>query len=113
MIEKDEDIEYGKWRQKRLDELDEEIAKDSRTCTCHPDDNPPVPCAKQYALTECKKKAAQFAKHVSPQKYATKDPWPTVPWREDEVEVPTLWGAIVVLLVVLTGLMIGLLWEVL
>lgn len=25
-----------------------------RPCTCHPDDNPPVPCAKRYALTECK-----------------------------------------------------------
>ena len=81
MIEKDEDIEYGKWRQRRLD------AKD--------------------------KKQPRFAKHEGPQKYATKDPWPTVPWREDEAEVPTLWGAIVVLLVVLTGLMIGLLWEVL
>lgn len=26
-----------------------------RTCTCHPDDNPPVPCAKQYALSECRR----------------------------------------------------------
>lgn len=25
-----------------------------RPCTCHPDDSPPVPCAKRYALTECK-----------------------------------------------------------
>jgi hypothetical protein len=25
-----------------------------RTCTCHSDDNPPTPCAKHYALTECK-----------------------------------------------------------
>ena len=23
-------------------------------CTCHPDDKPPVPCAKRYALTECR-----------------------------------------------------------
>ena len=23
-------------------------------CTCHPDDNPPVPCAKRYALSECR-----------------------------------------------------------
>ena len=87
MIEKDEDIEYGKWRQRRLDALDEEIAKD--------------------------KKQPQFAKHEGPQKYATKDPWPTVPWREDEAEVPTLWGAIVALLITLLGLMVGLLWEVL
>lgn len=25
-----------------------------RPCTCHPDDNPPKPCAKRYALSECK-----------------------------------------------------------
>ncbi len=30
---------------------------DPRDCTCHPDDNPPVPCAKQYALSECRRKA--------------------------------------------------------
>lgn len=26
----------------------------ARSCTCHPDDSPPVPCAKQYALTACR-----------------------------------------------------------
>ena len=31
----------------------------TRTCTCHPDDNPPVPCAKQYALTLCRKAATE------------------------------------------------------
>jgi hypothetical protein len=25
-----------------------------RQCTCHPSDNPPVPCAKKYALSECR-----------------------------------------------------------
>lgn len=25
-----------------------------RGCTCHPDDNPPVPCAQRYALSECR-----------------------------------------------------------
>lgn len=25
-----------------------------RPCTCHPDDNPPVLCARQYALNECR-----------------------------------------------------------
>jgi len=25
-----------------------------RPCTCHPDDNPPKPCAEKYALSECK-----------------------------------------------------------
>lgn len=27
---------------------------DPRPCTCHPDDNPPAPCAQQYALNECR-----------------------------------------------------------
>jgi hypothetical protein len=27
---------------------------DDRACTCHPDDNPPQPCARKYALSECK-----------------------------------------------------------
>ena len=27
-------------------------------CTCHPDDNPPVPCAHRYALIECRRYAA-------------------------------------------------------
>ena len=31
----------------------------SRVCTCHPDDNPPKPCAQQYALSECRKHAAE------------------------------------------------------
>ena len=25
-----------------------------RTCTCHPDDNPPKPCPKRYALQDCR-----------------------------------------------------------
>lgn len=29
----------------------------ARPCTCHPDDNPPVPCPKKYALTECREAA--------------------------------------------------------
>ncbi len=31
-----------------------EPLSDSRPCTCHPDDNPPVPCAQKYALNECR-----------------------------------------------------------
>jgi hypothetical protein len=27
-----------------------------RSCTCHPDDNPPNPCARIYALTECRRR---------------------------------------------------------
>jgi hypothetical protein len=30
-----------------------------RKCTCHPDDNPPVPCARQYALSECREVSKQ------------------------------------------------------
>ena len=29
------------------------IFGDKRPCTCHPEDNPPVPCARKYALSEC------------------------------------------------------------
>ncbi len=25
-----------------------------KPCTCHPDDNPPSPCRKKYALTDCR-----------------------------------------------------------
>ena len=34
-------------------------AVDSRTCTCHPDDNPPVPCAHKYALADCRAAATK------------------------------------------------------
>ncbi len=34
---------------------------DLRSCTCHPDDNPPVPCAKRYAYSECKSAAEASA----------------------------------------------------
>lgn len=27
---------------------------DNRPCTCHPDDAPPAPCARRYALAECR-----------------------------------------------------------
>lgn len=27
---------------------------DTRTCTCHPDDNPPKPCPRKFALSECR-----------------------------------------------------------
>ena len=30
-----------------------------RPCTCHPDDSPPVPCARMYALHECREAAAK------------------------------------------------------
>lgn len=30
-----------------------------RGCTCHPDDNPPVPCAERYALSECRSASLQ------------------------------------------------------
>ena len=32
---------------------------DDRGCTCHPDDSPPRPCKKKFALTECRLSAAQ------------------------------------------------------
>ena len=32
-----------------------------RPCTCHPEDNPPVPCQRKYALAECRAAAALAA----------------------------------------------------
>ena len=32
----------------------EKVRETERPCTCHPDDNPPNPCAKKYALGECR-----------------------------------------------------------
>lgn len=34
---------------------------EDRPCTCHPDDNPPQPCAKRYALAECRAAHAAVA----------------------------------------------------
>ena len=31
-----------------------------RPCTCHPDDNPPVPCPRKYALEECRLAAQSY-----------------------------------------------------
>ena len=33
---------------------DQAAVADPRTCSCHPDDKPPVPCPKKYALTHCR-----------------------------------------------------------
>lgn len=33
---------------------------DTRTCSCHPDDNPPLPCPRKFALTECRQAATAF-----------------------------------------------------
>jgi hypothetical protein len=31
---------------------------DPRRCTCHPDDDPPQPCPRKYALRDCRIAAA-------------------------------------------------------
>lgn len=33
----------------------------ARACTCHPDDDPPVPCAERYALSHCRAASAARA----------------------------------------------------
>lgn len=35
-------------------------APDIRSCTCHPDDNPPLPCPRKFSLTECRQAATVF-----------------------------------------------------
>ena len=37
----------------------EQPEQDTRSCTCHPDDNPPKPCPRKYALSECRKAALE------------------------------------------------------
>lgn len=39
-------------------------AGSARPCTCHPDDNPPVPCPRRYALSECRLAAAEAARRA-------------------------------------------------
>lgn len=34
-----------------------------KPCTCHPDDNPPRPCPRKYALSECRKAASELTEH--------------------------------------------------
>lgn len=35
----------------------QEEQRGDRPCTCHPDDNPPRPCPRKYALEECRRAA--------------------------------------------------------
>ena len=33
---------------------DAKVNPDPRSCTCHPDDKPPTPCRRKYALRDCR-----------------------------------------------------------
>jgi hypothetical protein len=37
------------------------VQEDAMPCTCHRDDNPPVPCARKYALSDCRLSALSGA----------------------------------------------------
>lgn len=52
-----------------------------RECTCHPDDNPPQPCAKQYALEECRAMsyATTLATALHAKHYAEVTQWKPLP----------------------------------
>ena len=57
-----------------LDEIERRMNNDhessmQRACTCHPDDNPPVPCPQKFALSECR--AAAERRKEKPQPSAT------------------------------------------
>lgn len=39
----------------------ETIVPDMRSCTCHPSDNPPRPCPRKYAYTDCVEEVRQAA----------------------------------------------------
>ena len=43
------------------------VETDERKCTCHPDDNPPLPCTRNFALNECR--AAELAKLAELNRY--------------------------------------------
>jgi hypothetical protein len=45
-----EDLYKAAWREPQGQPVDAV----GRPCTCHPDDEPPVPCAEKFALSECK-----------------------------------------------------------
>lgn len=50
--------------------MNEGTAEDKRTCTCHPDDNPPFPCPRRYAYNECIKAAlAEEVRQYTAMKY--------------------------------------------
>ncbi|MCR4301922.1 MAG: hypothetical protein NUV51_09955, partial [Sulfuricaulis sp.] len=54
------------------DEPERQPVSEPRPCTCHPDDNPPVPCAQKYALNECK---AAVREPTEAQIVAATDAW--------------------------------------
>lgn len=41
------------------------LKPDERSCTCHPDDNPPRPCPRKYALNECRAAFLQMGAEVA------------------------------------------------
>lgn len=62
-----------------------------QSCTCHPDDNPPRPCPRKYALTECRRAAKRSAAIKRPdlsKMNATEDErdW----WRDYALELEAL-----------------------
>jgi hypothetical protein len=50
--------EIIEFRRQDLASFVAEIRSQERPCTCHPDDGRPETCAKQYALSACKKVGA-------------------------------------------------------
>lgn len=51
-----DDLEYFAecgWESDAIATLRAALGADTRTCTCHPDDSPPKPCQRKYALSEC------------------------------------------------------------
>lgn len=49
-------------------------AGEARPCTCHPDDNPPQPCARRYALAECRA-ASEARPELTPAAYRVECRW--------------------------------------
>lgn len=69
------------WGQQFLGPLDR-----PRACTCHPDDNPPVPCAQKFALTECRAASAYRSSET-----AIKKPPFKLPIRAEHIPYEGTW----------------------
>lgn len=61
--DRDEVMEWARGVKLHFPDGAPELVADSKEkpCTCHPDDNPPRPCPRKYALSECRRAHEELA----------------------------------------------------